>query len=413
MLYVDCAGGMESCFKQIVVRSAVERYIQLKWNGWFGAIKVLYVRVYLIGAGQWRGVQWYSKASSGYPFKRLSKKTMLYINARNLSGPLTGVQRYTREIINAASREDIEFSLLSPRGDLNGYLGHMWEQLVLPFRVPKNEVLWSPANTGPMFMSNHIMTIHDVIPLDHPEWFSAPFNYGFRSVVSRAAKNCRKIITVSNYSKERICYHFGVPENKIEVVYNGVDITPASLEPYSVPFDRYILAVGSLEPRKNIERLLSAWSSISALPELNGVGLIIVGGSGNSRIFKGSVNTYKGRSSVLFTGRVSDGQLSYLYENALSFAYVSLCEGFGLPPLEAMAKGVPVVTSDNSALAELCSGYARLVDAGDVESIADGLLDVVQAEGEFQSKAKAAKKMAESFTWKACAEKTLGILAEG
>ncbi|HDZ8838738.1 TPA: glycosyltransferase family 4 protein [Aeromonas veronii] len=338
---------------------------------------------------------------------------MINVNARNLSVHTTGVQRYTKKILECW-RSD-EYRLIIPNQPMHGIKGHLWEQLVLPSRVHGN-ILWSPSNTGPLALSNQVVTIHDVVPFDHPEWLNPRFVAWYNFLQPKLANKIAHVITISEFSKQRIMDVLKIPESKISVIYNGVDsVNMTEVSPVSsldIPFKRYVLAVGSIEPRKNMPRLIAAWKLIkNRIPE--DTGLIIVGAKGLSRVFsaeKDGGNSIGGTENdrVHFTGHVSDPVLASLYSNAESFCYPSLYEGFGLPPLEAMAYNIPVITSNNTAMAELCQGSATLISPVNIEEIAFAIEESLKKKN--VAVMKNARKLVSELSWEKCANASLEVI---
>lgn len=341
---------------------------------------------------------------------------MIYVNGRNLGSHLTGVQRYTLKITDEWNKSGFSFNTIIPKSALHSVKGHLWEQFILPMKVDRSSLLWSPSNTGPLSVSNQVVTIHDVVPLDHPEWLNKKFVMWYQYLLPRLAKKAHKIITISEFSKERIIDTLKIPEHKVSVVYNGVDVKMPGYESIKehkikLPFNRYILSVGSIEPRKNIGRLIAAWKKIVPIVG-DDIGLVIVGAKGLSRVFLQSENLSNVNSAdrVYFTGHVSDEQLSALYSHAEVFCYPSLYEGFGLPPLEAMAYSIPVLTSNTTAMAEICKGAATLVDPISVNEIADGIVDLLSSHN--VERIEFARQLSKSLTWDKCAQATWNVINE-
>jgi len=339
---------------------------------------------------------------------------MIKVNARILNRPTTGVQRYLQSIM-AARSHSVNVEEISPAGYFNG---HLWEQLI-SFELNKGDVLWSPSNTGPLYCANpHILTIHDFATLDHPEWTSRKFSTFYRILLPRLARRCDGIIAISDYTKSRILHHVDIDPDKVFVVKNGVDsrfFNPSEnggditsiRKKYNIPTGRYVLSVSSIEPRKNISSLLRAWDQI--YPQLDDdIQLVLVGRS-NPRIFSDS-----GLSSipprVVFTGFVDDVDLPSLYQHALVFAYLSLYEGFGLPPLEAMAAGVAVLTSNTTSIPEVVSNHAVTVDPLSIQEIADGMLLLLGSESVRQKFALSGSWHAKSFDWVVTAQETFNFI---
>lgn len=334
------------------------------------------------------------------------------LNARFLSHRPTGMQRYALEL---ASRFQHELDVIRPARALRGPAGHLWEQAYLPTAC-HGRLLWSPNNTGPVAISRQVCTIHDLIPLDRPEWFTPSFSRWYRWLFPRLARRVRHIIAVSEFTKQRIVELLKVAPERITVILNGVDgrFTPrprAEIEALRLDLKisgLYLLSVGSLEPRKNIRRLLEAWRQI--LPALaDDVELVIAGASGDPRVFADAgVPTIPDR--VRFLGYVPDERLPALYSGALALVYPTLYEGFGLPPLEAMACGTPVVTSNNTSLPEVAGEAALLVDPLDPSSIADGIGRMLTSAEMREGLGRAGLDRARKLSWDETARLTREVL---
>ena len=340
---------------------------------------------------------------------------MIVANVRVLGSRPTGTQRYTSELLRLLSRR---VEKLSPKRKLDGAKGHLWEQLVLPARAGRR-LLWSPSNTGPVFLARQVVTIHDVAALDHPEWFSRRFAAWYRWLIPKLARRAQRIIAVSRFTKERIIEVTGVKPEKVAVVPNGVDsrFNPRSegeirqaRQAIGIPSDRYVLSLGTLEPRKNLRTLLLAWEKLQKTLSEN-LWLVVAGMKGKTRIFEeASLGDISPR--VLLTGHVEDEHLPALYSGAIAFVYPSLYEGFGLPPLEAMACGVPVVAANQTALPEVVGRAGIMVDPYDPDAIADGVRQIVAKEGLREDLIRCGQQRARQFTWARTAEMTWRVLRE-
>lgn len=348
------------------------------------------------------------------------------INARFLSQPITGVQRYASGIVGAlddlpelktSAREGDSLTLLTPGNAKNarydferishrsvGRLnGNAWTQLELPFHA-RGCVLWSPTNTGPVLHGRHVVTIHDASILDHPEWFSARFAAWYRLLLPRLARSASRVLTDSEFSRARLAETLLLDPDGISVVPCAVDGRFVPAEPEEVRRTRkklglpedYILTLGSLEPRKNTAGLLRAWNLLLerrlAPPEAH---LVIAGGK--SSLFR-EIGLSKLPERVRLIGYVDDEDLPPLYSGALAFVYPSLYEGFGLPPLEAMACGAPVVTSNSTSIPEVTGEAAILVDPHETEAITEGIRSVLEDRSK-DSLREAGLRRASQFSW--------------
>ncbi|MGH9472687.1 MAG: glycosyltransferase family 4 protein [Terriglobales bacterium] len=335
----------------------------------------------------------------------------LVINTRVMTLPMTGVQRYVQEILPVFG-EDIR--VLQPRLPCRGLAGHAWEQMVLPARC-RGAVLFSPSNTGPLAVARQVVTIHDVVPLDHPEWLNPRFAAWYRYLIPRLVLRARRVIAISEFTKSRLLATTGVRPERVAVIHHGLDPRFAPQPELAVAAVRarlglrgpYLLALGSLEPRKNLTGLLRAWA---ALPEIErGANrLVLAGGAGHSAVFAPAPLELP--EGATWIGHVADELLPALYSGATAFAYLSFYEGFGKPPLEAMACGTPVLTSGAGALAEVAGGAALTADPHDSAAIAQALrrlLADAALRGELR---ELGLRQAAQFTWATAGRRTLETL---
>jgi glycosyltransferase involved in cell wall biosynthesis len=264
----------------------------------------------------------------------------------------------------------------------------LWYPAVLPFRTRDADLLHCPTYRGPIRSAAPVvMTVHDLAVLRRPEAFNRWSRSYSRVVVPAVVRLARRLIAVSEFTKRELTTLLRVPEERVHVVPNGIDPVFAPDGPAAE--GDYVLAVGTLEPRKNLPRLAEACERL-------GLELRIAGASG-----WGDVRL---PGSVRLLGEVPDEQLAALYRGARSLAYVSLYEGFGLPVLEGLACGCPVVTSGGGAAEEVAEGHAVLVDPLDVASIADGISRSAVSAGGVEH--------ARRFTWEAAAAATVAVYEE-
>src|SRR5207302_8186392 len=226
------------------------------------------------------------------------------------------------------------------------------------------DVLHCPTVRAPVRPSVPlVVTVHDLAILRHPEAFNTWTRRYTRLLLPRVLRAATRVIAVSEFTRRELVELLGVPEEKLRVIPNAVG-EPFLPEGPAAAGD-YVLAVSTLEPRKNLPRLVEAFRRA----ELDGCELVVAGGSG-----WGDVRLGEG---VRWIGEVGDAELARLYRGARCVAYVSLYEGFGLPVLEAMACGRPVVAPSGRPYSEFANGIAFEVDPLDPESIAEGLRKAV------------------------------------
>jgi glycosyltransferase involved in cell wall biosynthesis len=271
-----------------------------------------------------------------------------------------------------------------------------WYPLGLARRARKErvDVLHCPTYRGPVRPAiPFVVTVHDLAVFRHPETFNRWSRMYSRAVVPRVLGAARRVIAVSEFTRRELREVLGVPEAKIRVVPNAVG--PEFEPDGAASVGDYVLAVGTLEPRKNLARLVEA-------ARRTGVELRVVGARG-----WGSVEV--GGNGVRWLGEVPDARLAELYRGALCVAYPSLYEGFGMPVLEAMACGAPVVTSAGGATEEVAGGAAVLVDPLDPASIVAGLEEASARRAEL---ALLGLERARSFSWADTAAATAAVYRE-
>lgn len=344
---------------------------------------------------------------------------------------VTGVQRYAIELCKALlprlAGEGIELVLLAPKGKLppldwgarivqadRAVHVYGWEQLVLPRMVRSvgADLLWSPCNLGPLGVARQVVTIHDASVFVHPEWFDWRFALLYRLLLPRLARRALRVLTDSHSSARDLVRHGVVPPGKLTVVYSGVGFPQArssTVLPRPLP-EPYLLTVSSLEPRKNLTRLLGAWTRIQALGALPEHRLVVVGAS--ARVFSGGALGDTLPPKVIAVGYVSEEELRRYYYWADAFVYPSLYEGFGLPPLEAMLFAKPTLVSDIASLREVCGDAALYCDPLSVEDIIGGVLRLATEEALRARLSSLAAARAAYFTWDRAAEEVASIVRQ-
>lgn len=279
---------------------------------------------------------------------------------------------------------------------------------------PKSAIpFWSPCPT--------VVTLHDLIPLRHPETEKFAARVYWSIQIPIAARRSSFIITDSEHARQEIIEDYQVARERIKAVMLGFN--PAMLEKreppaaevvrtkYALP-KGYILYVGTIQPRKNIETLIEVFYRLSRqrsdLPKL-----VIVGRKGwlYDKLFT-KIDELGLTQEIIFTGFVPDEELPYIYDGAKLFAYLSFFEGFGLPPLEAMACGVPVVTSNTTSLPEVVGDAGLTVSPSDIDGIAAAVASLLDDTEYAALLGQRGRERAQLFSWLAAARETLAIYME-
>jgi glycosyltransferase involved in cell wall biosynthesis len=340
------------------------------------------------------------------------------INGRFLSQNTTGVQRYAHEVLRALDQHlaeghpltlGLDLELLVPeRGPgppplqaiririVDGALsGHAWEQIVLPAQARHG--LLSLCNTGPVLARKHIVCIHDVNTRVCPSSYTLPFRALYRGMLPVLGQGAAAVATVSRYSADQLV-RFGIAKGtKIFVAPNGHEHV-LRWEPRHSPTTREyagrdtVLVLGSPARHKNVGLVFGLASELAAA----GLRIAVVG-SRDGFVF--STNQVGPADNVNWLGRLSDAQLAALLQDCLCLAFPSLSEGFGLPVLEAMALGCPVVASDQTSLPEVCGDAALLASAHDRLAWLASLLRLQHDQGLRQDLVRRGRLRAAAYSW--------------
>lgn len=349
------------------------------------------------------------------------------INGKFTAQAVTGVQRVAYELTRAMQMS------ATPGGELEVFVprnvvepgthlkrkrcfpwlrGTLWEQITLPIAA-RGLTLLNLCNTNPIFKHGQVVMVHDMAIYDVPQGFSRRFRLWYRVCFTMLRRMEPVILTVSTYSKMRICYHLKVDESRVTVITPGADhldrviSNPAVLRRLKLVEDAYCVIVGSLDPRKNLQRVLEATDKLGQLKDVK---FVIVGGR-NRRIFNSEKMEQRTHPSlIVWAGFVSDGELKSLYENAACLVFPSLYEGFGLPPLEAMYCGCPVIASSRTSMPEACGDAAMYCDATSADDIA-AKISQMMADAELRQRYRTmGVAHAREFRWEYSARKVLQIL---
>ncbi len=357
---------------------------------------------------------------------------MIHINGRFLTQRTTGPQVYAREVVrrliqirNAKNikvfvppyRDPLSEEFVAATSRVGRLQGHPWEQLELGRLANKSGgVLWSPANVGPVSAKPHVVTIHDVFPIQFPEWVGRMFHLWYSLLWPKLASAASHIITDSEYSKGAVVETLKVPAEKVSVIYPGIDARFSIAgndevlrvrQKYGLPAD-FILTLSSIEPRKNLERVVEAWLQLDKREKPP---LVIAGAVGAQRVYGSrSAESLRRHENIKLLGYVPQEDLAGLYTSATVFVYASLLEGFGFPPLEAMACGTSVVTSCTSGMRETSEGEAFMVEPTSVDSIAEGIVRAYRADRTAAEQKEQAKRVKKRFDWTRTTKQVAAVL---
>lgn len=368
---------------------------------------------------------------------KVAKQPHFLTNGRFLTRPLTGVDRIAVEICKSMSPEQGEgllspevFSVAVPKSTHDTAVqqlkaigvrarvaatgigaGQVWEQSVLQF-YRRKDMLLSLCNIGPIFRRNQFLMVADAQFVTQPQSYRFVFRVYFKMLLPIACRVSKHIATISEHSRDELeaCGIF--PKGKAHIVYCGsehvLSCVPddSVLTRLGVEKHQYLLMVGSLAPHKNMRFLIESVSG--HLPP--GARLVVAGG-GNAKVFKD--NAITAGDDVIFAGRVTDEELVALYAGARALVFPSLTEGFGLPPVEAMQWGCPVVASTGGAIPEVCGDAALFVEPDDAMGWI-AAIERIWSDGALrQALSDAGRARASQFTWSNAANKILQVIGAG
>jgi glycosyltransferase involved in cell wall biosynthesis len=349
------------------------------------------------------------------------------LNGRFLTQAMTGVQRFATELtaaIDALAGEGgwPATRVLLPRGAAPPALRHLevaevgrlrgqaWEQIELP-SAARGAFLLNLGNTAPVLAGRRqAVVIHDAGAFDTPESYALPFRAWYRLLHRSLAGTGARIVTVSDFARGRIAARLGLEPARIGVMPEGAEhilrapADAAVLARHGLAPRRYALAVGSRAAHKNLDALRGA----AALLAARGLALAAAGAA-DPAVFRPAAGA--GGECAIALGRVGDAELRALYENALCLVFPSRYEGFGLPPVEAMLCGCPVLAARSGAVPEICGDAALWFDAAEPESLVGAFRRLLDEPGLADALRARGRDRARSFTWRRAAETLLRLLA--
>jgi glycosyltransferase involved in cell wall biosynthesis len=354
--------------------------------------------------------------------------TPIFINGRFLTQRTTGVQRYAHALLGALDEllasnpraRRFQFTLLVPpelkalpvltaiRCERIGRLGgQLWEQFSLPLAA-RHGLLLNLCNRGPALLQNQLVVIHDAAVVAEPKGYSWAFRVFYRLLFAALRYRGAQIVTVSEFSREELGSRLGFRPERMHVVYPGADhiaeFPPnTSIQRFGLRRGGYAFFVGSPHPNKNLGLVYNAF----AKGHPPGFEIAVAGASAPGVFRDGPTSS---APWIRHLGYVSDGELRALYENAGCFVFPSKYEGFGLPPLEAMSLGCPVVASNAAAIPEVCRGAALFFNPDDSQGLRVAVCSVMNDPGLREQLAVRGRQHAATFTWGASAHAMLDVI---
>lgn len=345
-------------------------------------------------------------------------KPTVFINGKFAAQRVTGVQRFALELVRALDARlgadaPIALELLLPPGAApppfravatrvvaGSARLHLWEQLALP-RAARGGVLLNLTGSAPFGHRRQVASLLDTAIYDYPDAYSTLFVAFYRRLFAWQARRARLVLTLTEFTRDALVDRLA-PRAPVVVVGAAADqfaaLVPAAPLPPPADGRPYLLAVGSANPTKNFPRLIAAFAQLTD-PDLR---LVIVGGR-NAAVFAGGIGGADD-PRIVWAGPVPDAELKALYQGALAFVFPSIYEGFGLPPLEAMICGCPVVAAAAASIPEVCGNAALYFDPLDVAAIR-GALERIVADRSLRDALRAAgTARAGRYTWERSAE---------
>jgi glycosyltransferase involved in cell wall biosynthesis len=334
----------------------------------------------------------------------------IYVNGKFHLVRMTGVQRVAVEIVSAlekiaAQNTEVKIEPVYPpawiaKSHYRAMLALLWEQLILPWRC-RDGLLLSLCNTGPIILKRQVLVLHDAAVFDMPGNYSWKYVLVQKLMMRLHALFKKTIYTVSSFSQQRLSSALGIPANEIGTLLLGCEHVHNAradfsiLEKLKLRSGEYMLAVGSLQPGKNFDLLVKLAERQVFFP------IVVVGGVDPS-VFGGMDK--KGQNALRYAGYVSDEELEALFTCARCYIQPSFYEGFGLPVLEAMARGIPVLCSNAASLPEV-GGDAVLYFSPDNVDELDNLVSTVVDDAEaMKHLSELGKVRAQQFSWARSAE---------
>lgn len=351
------------------------------------------------------------------------------VNVTVLAHSIAGIGRYTYEIIRRLSKEkdcDLYLYSAAPLPDAivkefapkvyrtsistHPAYRYLWSETVLPFHIRKDspDLFWSPLHHLPKFLPSStpsVLTVHDLVCELCPETLRAMKGVFERRRLSSAIHKANTVIAVSDSCRRDVISHFPQAKNKTSAIHLGASIKKKTNGIALALPENFLLFVGTLEPRKNLSRLLHSYSLLD-LSLKKHFPLIVVGQQGWGHItIEDSINEFSLKEHVVVWGHANDQELLTLYQSAHCLILPSIYEGFGLPITEALNAGTPVLTSNRSSMPEVAGKAAHYINPMSIESIKQGLENIILDQKLYETLQQETKRQATHFDWDVCTQK--------
>jgi glycosyltransferase involved in cell wall biosynthesis len=365
------------------------------------------------------------------------------IDARFLGKEGKGLGRYVQKLVDELEQDTThQYYILLNDHNYDDYIPHnphfhkirmnipwySWqEQVIFPFMLYKYQldlIHFTHFNVPILYRKPYIVTIHDLILLEYPTRRASRLNsvmytiknIAYSLVIKNAVYTAKKVIAISEYTKQSLIKHFRLHSDAIEMIYEGVDLerfNPLNRQEfdfaqYHISPGQYILYVGNVYPHKNIERLLEAFQQIIRKPDISlDLKLVLVG---KRDYFFEKIIAYAQELDILdrvvFPGFVPDEQMIHIYEKCLFYVFPSLYEGFGLPPLEAIALGAPIVISNATCLPEIFGKYVSYFDPHSLPDMTEVLYQHIINPDMREKQKQYHQSILQKYSWQDMAQKT-------
>lgn len=362
------------------------------------------------------------------------------INGRFLQAQQTGVQRTSLNLIRHllildSENEYILFTINKETRKLHGLVqyknleiidsaikakqklkGVLWEQITLPLLAKKYNIdlLFCPANSAPLYSTKpYVIHIHDACFRVNPKWYSLKFRLWYRFMIPRVIKKAKRVTTNSNHSRNDLMKFYDIPLSKMSLLYWGVDNSFIESKNLAHPLagEDFLLYVGSIEPRKNLKTLINAFKDLKQQKPFQTLKLVIVGGK-NIIFAKTELKETANDPSILIEGFLPEEQLLAYYRHAKILIYPSLYEGFGLPPLEAMASETPVIAANNSSLPEVIGDAGILIDTVNRSTLSTAIKTLLLDQNLYKELVSKGLKRVQGFNWFRSGREMLSVFYE-